>query len=134
MPARRDFEPSDFPSLLPNLFIFDVLYDPRDYVLRLLGTNLVAVLGRDYTGAHFDEMYQGATAATLREQYDWVVDHKEPVYDRLDASWMEKDYISYERLLLPLSSEGDKVDKLLGCALFLGAAELAARREDASPD
>lgn len=123
VPARRDIDPTDIPSLLPNIFIFDVIHNPRDYVLRLLGTNLVSVLGRDFTGARFDEMYQGNLARTLHHQYDWAVDHWQPVYSRMDASWMKKDYIYYDRLLLPLSSTGETVDKLLGCALFIANAE-----------
>lgn len=127
-PARRDIQPTDFPALLPNIFIFDVEYEPRDYVLRLLGTQLVRGLGKDFTGAHFDEMYQGGVAETLRRQYDWVVSRWEPVYDRLDASWMDKDYIYYDRLLLPLSDTGERVDKLLGCALFITSSDLEEGR------
>ncbi|WP_259782305.1 PAS domain-containing protein [Aestuariispira ectoiniformans] len=128
VPRRADIDPVDIPRLLPNIFIFDVIREPRDYVLRLLGTSLVSVLGKDFTGAAFDKMYQGDTAKILRYQYDWIVDHWEPVYDRLDAAWMSKDYIYYDRLLLPLSDTGERVDKLLGCALFITSSDLEEGR------
>lgn len=126
-PRRADIDPVDLPALLPYLFIFEVFHEPRDYVMRLLGTTLVAVLGRDFTGAHFREMYDGGLAARVREQYDHVVDQWQPVYDQLDASWMAKDYILYERLLLPLSNTGERVDRLLGCSFFLTPEDLENR-------
>ena len=118
-PTRKDIDPIDLPKLLPYMFIFQVQDNPRNYRLSLLGTQLVAVLGRDFTGATFDEMYSDDGASTLRMEYDWVADRAEPYYDELDARWMSKDYIAYRRLLLPLSDDGARVDRLLGCAFFI---------------
>ena len=119
-PCRGDIDPADLPELLPNMFIFKVLEEGgRDYLLSLLGTALVSVLGRDFTGCRFDEMYTGESAKILRSQYDHVVDKCQPYYARLDAEWMNKDFICYDRLLLPLSQDGRHVDRLLGCSFFV---------------
>ena len=119
-PRRSDIDPADLVELLPNMFIFKVHGNGRaDYQLTLLGTALVAVLGRDFTGCMFDEMYTGDSARILREQYDHVVRSHQPYYARLDAEWMNKDFICYDRLLLPLSEDGKRVDRLLGCSFFV---------------
>ncbi|RED48509.1 PAS domain-containing protein [Aestuariispira insulae] len=118
-PPRQAIDPVDLTALLPNLFIFKVYEEPeRDYEPTLLGTALVSVLGRDFTGSRFYEMYHGESAKILRRQYDHVVDSHQPFYAQLDAEWMNKDFISYDRLLLPLSEGGETVSRLLGCSFF----------------
>ena len=119
-PARNQIDPIDFPDILPYTFIFKVHHTtPMDFELTLLGTALVVVLGRDFTGCHFDEMYSGDSAVILREQYEACVHKAQPIYAQLDADWMNKDFINYQRLLLPLSNDGERIDRLFGCSFFV---------------
>ena len=46
-PARRDIDPLDFPYVLGNLMLVDVLRDPQRFRVRLHGTNLVARMHYD---------------------------------------------------------------------------------------
>lgn len=39
MPSRSDIDPIDVPTLLPCIFLVDVLNDPRDFRFRLAGTH-----------------------------------------------------------------------------------------------
>lgn len=117
-PARADLDPLDIPNLLPNVFLFDVLRDPLDYRMRLVGTRLVQVMARDCTGMHFDEIYDGARAQKIREDYDRVAIKCEPAFSLISAGWMNRDFLSYHRLMLPLSSDNKHVDMMLGLATF----------------
>ncbi len=117
-PARSDIDPLDFPTLLPNIFMFDVLRDPLDYRMRLIGTNLTQVMERDCTGFLFDEIYKGSSAKKLRREYEQATFEFKPVFSEVVADWMGREYLTYHRLLLPLSTDDSQVDILLGCTFF----------------
>jgi|TARA_R110002072_G_scaffold123048_12_gene258127 hypothetical protein len=121
-PTRADIDPLDFPGILPNIFLFKVLRrqdSPElDFQASLMGTRLVQHMGRDDTGKGFAEIFRGAPAVTMKVFYDRVAQTGEVCYSQLDASWMDKKYLFYERLLLPLSDDGVTVNRLIGCSLF----------------
>lgn len=113
-PTRADIDPVEIPHLLPNMFIYEVLLEPRDYRMVLSGTALVEAFGVDHTNCRFDEIFSGPTAPAIRAEYDNLVDTGEPVLSTHDGSWTGRDFVSYWRLLLPLSGDGETVNKLIG--------------------
>lgn len=124
-PAPADIDPVDIPGILPNMFIYDVEFDsgqggaaPGDYVLRLFGTLLVEAFGRDLTGMRFDDIFVGDDKVAIRAEYDGVAQTGQPLCTRHDANWIERDHVEYERLLMPLSGDGNRVDRLIGAAFF----------------
>ena len=50
LPGRRDIHPEGFKRLLPTISLTDVLPGRADYRLRLAGTALHGVYGREITG------------------------------------------------------------------------------------
>jgi len=86
--------------------------------MRLCGTTLVDAFGRDLTGMRFDEIFAGEDKTAIRAEYDGVVKSGEPVCSRHDANWIERDHVEYERLLMPLSGDCSRVDRLIGAAFF----------------
>lgn len=117
-PARKDIDPLEIHSLLPHIFMFDVYRDPLDFKMRLHGTKLAEVMGRDCTGLMFDQIYEGETAEALRIEYTQTAENFEISYSEHSGLWMEKSYVHYRRLLLPLSDDGEVVNILLGCSFF----------------
>src|ERR1051325_9903462 len=59
MPARRDLDPSEIVRLLPHIYMVDVQSDPLRFRYRLIGTAIVNLLGRDYTGRMVDAATYG---------------------------------------------------------------------------
>ncbi len=49
LPAREDFSPADIPALLPNICLLDVRPAPEHFRVRLAGTALRDVYGREIT-------------------------------------------------------------------------------------
>lgn len=111
---RADIDPVEIPHLLPNVFIYEVLREPRDYRMVLVGTALVEVFGVDHTNCRFDEIFSGPTAPAIRAEYDNLVETGEPILSNHDASWTGREFVSYARLLLPLSDDGKTVNKMIG--------------------
>ncbi len=118
-PSRKDIDPIDFFHLLPTILMYDVLRDPLDFKMRLHGTLLVKIAGEDYTGMMFKDIFRSDKIDILRAECEDVCNNITPAYSEYDGSWMNKDYVQYDRLLLPLSSDGNTVDIILGCVLFM---------------
>lgn len=117
-PSRADIDPADLPRLLASLYLYKVRPDPLDYEVVLVGTHLVDVLGRDFTGELVSDIFSDPAFQERKKAYDEVVRTGIPNYGIEDAGWIQKDYFSYSRLILPLSDDGKTVDRLFGCVLF----------------
>lgn len=123
MPARRDFLPGDMVRCLPHVILIDALGRPRGFRNRLLGTEIVARLGRDATGKMIDTQNYGAAARGIAHLFNLVCELQRPiakrgvVFDRRHAGW-----IAGEALLMPLSANGTDVDMIFGGIVEYGMA------------
>ncbi len=118
LPARAALDPVDIPRLLPNLMLIDVTHDPFDLRYRLVGTALVAYMGRDTTGLRVEDGYLGRDWPRILPDYETAVFERRPVLRRNDVIGPDARRYLYERLLLPLSRDGACVDMLLAGAVF----------------
>lgn len=113
MPSRADLDPIEMKRWLPGIIIVDVLENPRRLVYRLVGSRSVALRQTDVTGKTVIEGYHGTTLDDVLENYRLVIDEHRIVYDaeqKPSGSGLLKDS---ETLLLPLSSDGHRVDKVI---------------------
>ena len=114
VPARADIDPTSIPHHLPNVMLINVLHDPLRFRYRLIGTRVVDATGEDRTGRPFDEVAFFTRHRVVIEQYRAVVETRQPLRSLEPFTDHEKG-TSYEveRLLLPLSSDGEQVDMML---------------------
>ncbi|MFO0989620.1 MAG: PAS domain-containing protein [Alphaproteobacteria bacterium] len=127
MPARADIDPVEVPRLLPHLMLVAVSDDPPRFRFRLVGTEIVARYGDELTGRALDEIDLGGEIGSIQSQYEETVRAAAPTYCRHAIETRQGKYLRYERLLLPLSSDGIRVDMLLGGVYLLPAAAEAKR-------
>lgn len=116
LPARADVDPSDLRHLLPRLALVDVLRedDGLAFRYRLTGTEIVNRAGRDPTGKRFDDLYRGDYLETAEQTYRRVVETGQPhTSDRVYPLVPGREYMSYDRLLLPLATDGVTVDMVM---------------------
>ena len=77
LPARADIHPGGFKRLLPTVSLIDVIPQgpcrAPDYRIRLAGTALYNVYGREITGRGLGEVYNSAAADYWRAELDKVV-------------------------------------------------------------
>jgi len=112
MPARADIEPAELKPMLPHLFMVDVEHEPLRLRYRLVGTALVDVLGQDIKGKYLDEMpllFRTFAAGA----YEEVLRTRVPCYKEVSgiAAYFR---VAYKRLLLPLSTDGQTINIILG--------------------
>ena len=119
MPARSDIDPVDLPPLLPNLMLVDVAGDPLRFRFRLVGTEIVSRHGMELTGRDLEDIGLGTELGAVRSQYEVTVREAAPTYCRHALETKAGKYLRYERLLLPPSTAGVHVPKMLGGVYLL---------------
>jgi len=123
MPARHDIEPLDIPTVLPHLMLVDVEPGPR-YRYRLFGTEVTEAFGMNPTGKYVDEVMVGDYKKFLLGLYDDLCREKQPIYSTSIYGTKRDTKMWTQRLMLPLSSDGIAVDKVLACQVFVHGSPL----------
>lgn len=120
MPARPDVDPLDIPRLLPHVFLVGV-ESPASrlrFRFRLVGTRGVGAYGREFTNRCLDDLMEPADYAIARRSFERVVSERQPDYREEPFRRCSGQTGRVYRLLLPLSTDGQTVDMLLGGALY----------------
>jgi hypothetical protein len=112
MPSRAQLDPIEMRSFLRKILIIDLM-ENGDFVYRLCGTEISEANRRDLTGRRADAESLGASAPQFLDAYRRTVAARDPVFFVGQMWWQERGYISFEQVILPLSSDGEAVDKLL---------------------
>lgn len=136
-PERGDLEPGAIRQLLADSFILSFDAD-GGHPLRLAGTRLCALFGRELKDAPFQELWSSASRPAIRELVSVVADEASPLVAGV-AGQPGADFpaVDLEMLLLPLYHRGRRNARMLGmlspvvvpywlgmsnvAALFLGA-------------
>ncbi len=119
LPARRDFNPTAVPHLLPSLWMVDVQDKPFRLRYRLVGSNIVAQHGRDVTGLWLDEVFPDvAVNEAFIGGYRQLVADAVPQWRRGKPILRQEKVWELESLRLPLSTDGRRVDIILVGTVF----------------
>ena len=130
LPGRAHIDPSDFKRHLPTISLIDVRREqarpdldgriPADYRLRLAGTGLYGVYGREITGLRLSDVYDPDSTAYWRTQLDKVVRDRRPGVGFHSMAWRGASHLSLLWLRLPLAGDGRNVDMILGYDVLVG--------------
>lgn len=117
LPSRADISPDGFKRLLPTVSLIDVR--EGDYRLRLAGTGLYSVYGREITGRALTDVYSREASDYWRVELDKVVAGRRPGVGCHSLSWRGS-HTSLLWLRLPLATNGTDVDMILGYDAVVG--------------
>jgi len=119
LPSRADIDPLRIPDVLDSIGLFDVEQNPRRYRIRMMGMQIVRWYGCDLTGRYLDEIDFGDRPVFTFALLDQVVDRR--VAGHMTGEYTKQDgrTIRYERLFVPLSSDGRTIDMVIGAAFEL---------------
>ena len=117
-PTRRDIDPWEMRAFLDHVFLIAVTQNPMRFWFRSVGGGVSDNFGEDMTGKYLDEMDLDKMQKEITDDYRRTVIEARPVYARCEyVRGEDRRRMRYERLLLPLSSDGESVDMLLGGVL-----------------
>lgn len=110
-PLRRAIDPLDLSFCLGHLALAEIA-QPFRVRYRLFGTHLSTLYGADLTGRYVDELFTPALRARTLDLYRALTDTGEPQYEA-PSFGVFRYRLAYHRLLLPLTSEGRRIDLAL---------------------
>ena len=120
LPCRANIHPAHFKQHLPTVSLIDVMGMPRSYRLRLAGTGLYGVYGREITGKTLDEIYSASAVDYWTTELGKVVDERRPAVGVHNLAWRGSPHLSILWLRLPLATNGSDVDMILGYDAVVG--------------
>jgi hypothetical protein len=124
LPGRRHLDPGGIKRLLPTVSLIDVVREPLDFSMRLAGTALYGVYGREITGKRLSDIYNTAAADYWRVELGKVVAERRPAVGVHSLAWRGASHLSILWLRLPLASDGQDVDMILGFDAVVGMSQM----------
>lgn len=122
MPHPKDIDPIEIPQLLPYLAIVEVLHEsPPDYFFRIEGEFVQKAIGFRRMGRRFSEFKDkyGDVYHRATTRFEAVCNAKAPHAQTSILTGLGQDFYTIEVASLPLSCDGDRVDRIFHCIGFL---------------
>src|SRR5262245_58487548 len=115
MPSPADIDFLELRPWLPGIVMIEVANGaPRDLIYRVVGERAVRLRGYDPTGMAVARAGVGRSVGDVLASYGIVIDRRIPLYGWNEAKAAEGKPHASGTLLLPLSSDGHWVDRVLG--------------------
>jgi hypothetical protein len=120
-PGRGDFTPFDFFDLgvIGSIVLIDVHRDPVRLRFRLVGTKVVERFRTDPTGCWLDELSQKGLGSFILDRSLQMVESGVPVCETQVFARDNRAPRQSEVLRLPLARDGETIDMVLTCALYM---------------
>lgn len=125
-PARRDIDPLDFPYVLGNVALVDVLAEPMRFRVRLFGDNLVRRIGVEITGKMLDEVPLPELRDHFARRCRQIVERGTP-YRTSGEYFIDNRLLQHELVVLPLSDDDQQINMLLVAFWFIETRERVRR-------
>ncbi|MEX1035419.1 MAG: PAS domain-containing protein [Sneathiella sp.] len=128
IPHRQHFNPVKVPRCLRHIVLMDVHDAKPRYFIRLAGSSVNPVYQKSITGCYLEDIVREEDIEDVLTDYDHAVANQVPVF-RVNASRIINEKIlAYERVILPMTTNGKTADKLLvGINFFNVAPHLVDR-------
>lgn len=131
---RADIDPIDIGARnLPHVAIIELLED-GDLRYRLVGGHILEYIGYDFSGWRVSEYYRDKPDDGSPEDYHTAIAERRPMHSRANLIADGRSYVIYERLILPMSSDGIRVDRLLVAFQFQRDRDSGAGRQVTAMD
>ena len=114
-PARSDIDPLDITAILPRIMLADVVRDGAgriDFRYRLSGTGIGRIHGSELTGQGPLDLKPAPYGALIDAHYRHAIEQRRPLTHVITLRTNQKT-CGYARIILPLSSDGESIDKLM---------------------
>lgn len=112
-PSRADINPTEIPELLGYVNIFEVQDEPRDFMVRLNGSEVTRMLGQEMTGKWWSDVISGDDAERCEQAFAICVDEWTPAIVETSLAFCGKPHAGQTFVALPLSTDGQRVDTMI---------------------
>ncbi len=113
MPSRGDIDPTSMRECLPYICLIDILDGFPSAVVRLAGTRVREVFGFELTGKCLGDLEWGERTEYWQAVYRRILDTAAPLQGAIQGPICKREHITLFWLRLPLSDDGERVNKIL---------------------
>jgi hypothetical protein len=119
-PDRADFSPFLLRPYLPRVLIYEIVRSGtvRRFRIRLYGTLISQYSGRDPTGRFVDEIMSEQAYADFNRGLSWTTDHRLPLRAAGTYYFVDRSFVQFESVTLPLTVGGSEVEQLLNITYY----------------
>ena len=119
MPSPDDLRPSEFARLMPHLILLQVDHDPFDLTYRLFGEDVAISFGVNSKGLRVLDAYPDRQnlCQELFRFYSYIAEQRRPYAAAGTLIGAGGKTIRTEGVYMPLSYEGERTDRILGCSV-----------------
>lgn len=118
MPGPDDLNPAEFARYMPNLQLIQVEHQPLDFTYRILGGSMAASFGGNHRGSKVRDLnaLRPGLGNLLFELFRLVVERRRPFGVGGMLVSLEGRNVEFEGVHMPLSANGDRVDRILSAS------------------
>ncbi len=129
LPGRGDIDPLEMVAFLPYVVLLDVERRAGTFRFRYrqVGTEVVSLFGYDPTGEYLDEAALPQRYPQVHGRLLSVAETKRPHYAVQPVPLPDRDSVYAEILTVPMASDGETVDLLLGIRCGLTQRQTPSR-------
>jgi len=127
---RADLSLDQVARWAANLKIVDRNAATGELRVRLFGTGMVGIYGRDLTGQTLQIALPGALKDQLLAAYETATGGR-VVHEKIDFDWPDGKNVRYERIIYPLDTQGVYCQFAVVGARSAGRRNIFARPQDA---
>jgi hypothetical protein len=114
-PKREEITPALLRSVLPWIWMIDVVEGGADFRFRLAGDRIVQFMGRRYAGLMLSDHLDGPFFQRMRAVLVECLSRKAPVaVGPVRTNLPGKQFLEMEVVVTPLSEDGDTISCLFG--------------------
>jgi hypothetical protein len=114
LPSKSSIDPADIKDILPYVIIADVFDSPLRVRYRLVGTEIVKLRGREFTGKWLhDVQWNPVFLDRLLGEYRLLIDERRPLAGIDDLYPANGPSLAYEWGMFPLADDGERVTHCL---------------------
>jgi hypothetical protein len=114
-PKREEITPALLRSVLPSIWMIDVIDGGKDFRFRFAGDRIVEFMGRRYAGSLLSDHLESPFFQRMRAILVECLRGKRPVaVGPLRSNLAGKDFLEMEVVVMPLSEDGESVTCLFG--------------------
>ena len=130
LPSPGDIRPAEIAPLLPNVCLVEAREEPEVIRFRLAGTALWDIYGGEMTGRTLASAEGwGDNAEYWRRNYRLILEQGAPAAGMLRAPGSGLEHMAQFWMRLPLSSDGERPDMLLGLDMCIAASRMPELEE-----
>lgn len=112
-PSLHEINIGEITEIWHYTFTLAVTGPPDEHKFHYFGPQLAAIFGVDHTGDLMADVMQDSMIVNTIGFYDKVITQRAPVSESSSFHLGEKE-VRYRSLIVPLSSDGQTIDYLLG--------------------